>query len=295
MHNNVEKATINGTNTSFTINNYGAELCSVKDKLTDYEFMWQADPKIWPRHAPVLFPFVGKTAQNQFLHCGKLHPIGQHGFARDNKFEITELYTDLVTFTLRGDSERFPQYPFEFIFNICYQVIGDDLKISYKTYNIGNGDMYFSVGAHPGFALPISNLSEYVIEFNEKENLEAHLLVEGLFDGNTSNILENKSELNLSKELFEKDALVFKNLKSKFIKLKHLNSNFSIEMDISEFPYLGIWAKVPCEDFICLEPWQGLADKVDFKGEISEREGIVKLAPGAEHELSYTIGFQSPI
>ena len=224
-----------------------------------------------------------------------MHPIGQHGFARDNKFEITELYTDLVTFTLKGDAERFPQYPFEFIFNIIYQVIGDDLKISYKTYNPGNEDLYFSVGAHPGFALPVSNLSEYVIEFDVNENLEAHLLSEGLFNGKTELVLEKQNLLKLNKEIFEKDALVFKNLNSKSIKLRHLNSNFAIKMDISEFPYLGIWAKVSCEDFICLEPWQGLADKVDFKGEISEREGIVKLAPGAEHELSYTIGFQSPI
>ncbi len=294
MHINVEKTTINGLRNSFSINKNGAELSSVKDKLTDYEYMWQADAKVWPRHAPVLFPFVGKSASNQINYCGKVYPMGQHGFARDNEFEITELYTDLVTFSLRGDSERFPQYPFEFIFNIIYQVIGDDLKISYKTINIGKDDLFFSVGAHPGFALPVSNLSEFVIEFETNEKLEAHLLSDGLFNGKTELVLENQNLLKLNKEIFEKDALVFKNLNSKSIKLKHLNSNFAIKMDISEFPYLAIWAKVPCEDFICLEPWQGLADKIDFNAEISEREGIVKLAPGAEHELSYTISFQSP-
>jgi galactose mutarotase-like enzyme len=294
MHTNVEKTNINGLLTSFSFNKKGAELSSVKDKLTDYEFMWQADAKIWPRHAPVLFPFVGKSALNQFIHCGKVYQMGQHGFARDHEFEITELYTDLVTFSLKGDSERFPQFPFEFIFNIIYQVIGDDLKITYKTYNVGAKDLFFSVGAHPGFALPVSNLSEYVIEFDSNECLEAHLLSDGLFNGKTELVLDNQNILKLNKEIFEKDALVFKNLNSKSIKLKHIHSNFAIKMDISEFPYLGIWAKVPCEDFICLEPWQGLADKFDFNGEISGREGIVKLAPGEEHELSYTIGFQSP-
>ena len=197
MHINVEKTTINGLNTSFSINKNGAELSSVKDKLTDYEFMWQADAKVWPRHAPVLFPFVGKSALNQFLHCGKVYPMGQHGFARDNEFEVSELYTDLVTYTLKGDAGRFPQYPFEFIFNIIYQVIGDDLKISYKTYNPGNEDLYFSVGAHPGFALPVSDLSEYVIEFDVNENLEAHLLSEGLFNGKTELVLEKQMQYNL--------------------------------------------------------------------------------------------------
>jgi galactose mutarotase-like enzyme len=290
----VEKTTIFGDNTSFSIDKMGAELISVKDKLTDYEFMWQADAKIWPRYAPVLFPFVGKSASNQILHCGKVYEMGQHGFARDNDFEISELYTDLVTFTLKSEPGRFPQYPFEFMFSITYQVLGDDLKITYKTINSGESEMFFSVGAHPGFALPIANLSEYEIRFNQRENLETHLLSSGLFSGEKETLLENGNILPLNKEIFEKDALVFKNLNSNSIELKHIHSNFGIKMDFSGFPYLGIWAKVPNEDFICLEPWQGLADKFDFTGEISEREGIIKLLPGETHELSYTIGFTSP-
>ncbi|MFY8021836.1 MAG: aldose 1-epimerase family protein [Bacteroidia bacterium] len=290
----MEKTQIFGLNTSFSINKKGAELCSVKDKLTDYEFIWQADPQVWPRYAPVLFPFVGKSALNQFSHCGKLYEMGQHGFARDHEFEINELYTDLVSFSLKGDAQRFPQFPFPFIFNIIYQVIGDDLKISYTTFNPGSDTLYFSVGAHPGFKLPVSNLSQYKLEFEAEENLETHLLKDGLFTGETLVLASASKELQLNKEIFEKDALVFKGLHSKKLSLKHLHSNYSIEMEFDGFPFMGIWAKVPNEDFICLEPWHGLADQHHFKGDLSEKEGIIHLAPGETHELSYTIRFQSP-
>ena len=294
MHNSVEKTQIFGINTSFSINKKGAELSSVKDKLTDYEFIWQADPKVWPRHAPVLFPFVGKSANNQFFHCGKPYDMGQHGFARDHEFEINELYTDLVSFTLKGDTARFPQYPFPFIFNIIYQAIGNDLKITYSTFNPGEHTLFFSVGAHPGFKLPVSDLSQYKLEFEMEENLLTHLLKDGLFSGETQVLAHETKELFLNKEIFEKDALVFKGLQSNRLKLKHLHSNYSISMEFDGFPYMGIWAKVPNEDFICLEPWHGLADQSNFKSDISEKEGIIHLAPGETHELSYIISFQAP-
>lgn len=43
-----------------TIDDHGAELVSIYDKEKDREVIWQGDPKFWGRHAPVLFPNVGK-------------------------------------------------------------------------------------------------------------------------------------------------------------------------------------------------------------------------------------------
>ena len=45
---------------SVTIADHGAELVSLYDRENQRELMWQADPAYWNRHAPILFPNVGK-------------------------------------------------------------------------------------------------------------------------------------------------------------------------------------------------------------------------------------------
>src|SRR6201991_4843464 len=66
----------------------GAELCSLKN-ADGLEFIWQAGPQ-WPRHAPLLFPIVGRLKNDQLRHRGKTYPMKQHGFARDMRFEWLE-------------------------------------------------------------------------------------------------------------------------------------------------------------------------------------------------------------
>ena len=47
--------------------------------------LWQAGP-VWPRHAPVLFPIVGRLKDDRLRHQGKSYHLPQHGFARDRRF-----------------------------------------------------------------------------------------------------------------------------------------------------------------------------------------------------------------
>ena len=54
-----------------TIFDRGAELTSVVDKRNDRERLWQADPEVWNRHAPILFPFVGKVANGKYRVNGQ--------------------------------------------------------------------------------------------------------------------------------------------------------------------------------------------------------------------------------
>lgn len=269
----------------------GAEVTSIIDKVSQTEFMWNANPKIWNRHAPILFPIVGKLNQNT-LHCkGKNYTMGQHGFARDKTFEVLEIYTDLVRFMLVSDDVSLSIYPYQFSLFVTYSLRGNCLEISYEVYNSDTEKMYFSVGAHPGFLLPEKDFNSFEIQFESMENLETHLLKEGLFSGEKALLQENTNRLLLNENTFQKDALVFKDLNSKSICLKHLNSKWEIKLDFEGFPYLGIWAKYPYQDFICLEPWQGLADKIDFNGDLSEKEGIVALAPKEMKQFKHFLSF----
>ena len=291
----MESVSIQSDNLKVEISLKGAEVTSVIDKASRTEFMWNANPQIWNRHAPILFPIVGKLNQNT-LHCkGKNYTMGQHGFARDKTFEVLEIYTDLVRFMLVSDDVSLANFPYQFKLFITYAVKENYLEITYEVYNTDTEKMYFSIGAHPGFLLPEKDFNSFEIQFESKENLETHLLKEGLFSGEKALLHENTNRLLLNENTFQKDALVFKNLNSKFICLKHLNSEWEIKLCYEGFPYLGVWANHPFQDFICLEPWKGLADKIDFNGDLSKKEGIVELEPQEMKQFKHILSFKPAI
>lgn len=269
----------------------GAELSSVFSVERNFEFLWQARAEVWSRHAPILFPIVGKLFQNEMMFQNEKYSQNQHGFARDLPFELTEIYADLLVFKLESSELTKSQFPYDFCLFVEYQIVENRLNITYKIYNTDSRTIHYTIGAHPGFALPVHHLNEYIIEFEQSEELRRHLLSDGLFNGDTELIGVDANSFPLSTALFDKDAIVFKHLKSSWVKLKHLHSNYEIKMSIAGWPYLGIWTKAGCEEFICLEPWQGLADTVGFTGDASEKEGIRKLDVGAYESFTYSIEF----
>lgn len=274
-----------------TISDKGAEMISVLDKSSGYEFMWDADASSWNRHAPVLFPIVGKLNNNTVKINGNQFAMNQHGFARDMVFEPIEVYGDLLKFMFESNDVSIAKYPYVFKFFITYQVHESELKISYSVLNLSYENMYFSVGAHPGFKLPLAQLNQYAIEFEKPENLCRHLLSDGLFNREIESLGSNQNILPLSNELFLKDAIVFKNLNSSWLKLVQIDKKFAVKLNFAGFPFMGIWTKAGQEAFICLEPWLGLADTIGFNSEISNKEGIQCLAANGLVNFDYCLEF----
>ena len=66
-----------------TVDTHGAEIHSLVAKDTGIEYIWQADPNYWQRHAPILFPIVGKLKNGQYEYDGTVYRMPGHGFARD--------------------------------------------------------------------------------------------------------------------------------------------------------------------------------------------------------------------
>lgn len=291
---NTESFQIASSQLVLKVNANGAELCSVKDIASGFEFIWQADPAVWARHAPVLFPVVGKLFENKIHIDGQVFNMNPHGFARDSNFELVELYADTIRFMLESDEETKKVYPYDFKFFVTHEVTDNRVTIGYTVLNTGSKTLFYSVGGHPGFNLPLKDLSKYLIRFDKPENLERTMLDHGNRNGLTENLGIGLSELNLSNDLFINDAIIFQNLKSAQLSLVQHNSNFKIEMQYEGFPYLGIWAKYPNQEFICLEPWHGLADSVGFNGDISKKRGIIALAPLEEKSFTCTITFTAP-
>lgn len=274
---------------SATISSLGAELKSLKNLKTGFEYIWQADPAYWNRSAPILFPIVGELKNGAYRVDGNEYSLSRHGFARDSVFEITKRTNDEVVLTLKSNPDSLKKYPFDFEFSVGYLLQGNSILTTFTIYNPNTQNIYFSVGAHPGFNLPSKQLENYYIEFEKPETLERWLLKDNVFSGETEPVINNSTRLPLVTSLFDKDAVVFKNMVSKKLSLKSLNGDYSLTMDFDGFPYFGIWTKPNCHEFVCLEPWCGLADNSNFNGEFSEKEGVIVLVAGQVFERQFTI------
>jgi galactose mutarotase-like enzyme len=261
----------------------GAELQSIVNKTFALEYLWNGDPAFWSKRSPVLFPIVGSLKNNTFLYQGKSYQLPRHGFARDMEFQAEKQTGSEISFLLRSSEETRKNYPFDFEFRVRYQILGDELSTEYMVTNTGSGLMYFSVGGHPAFRLPLDPntiFSDYHLQFEEVENLQRWpISKDGLIQLQPVPVMEDSNRLNLKKSLFYQDALVFKYMASSEISLVSGKSKHGILFQMGEFPFLGIWSFKDA-DFICLEPWCGIADPVNSNQQLEYKEGIEKISPG---------------
>jgi galactose mutarotase-like enzyme len=278
-----------------SVTSAGAELVEIIYKPTGINYLWSGDSTIWGRKAPVLFPIVGKVKNNQYTYKGKTYTLPQHGFARDKEFKVVEQKSNSIALSLTSDTSTLEVYPFQFELQITYQLEGAKLSTIYKVINKDSDEIYYSIGAHPGFTCPLysnESYSDYRLVFNQKEQLSRVLLQGGLRSKDYESIVltENQKTLPLTMDLFEvKDAIVVKNLKSDVIRLESKNHSHGLEFSFKNYPWFGIWSKPG--PFVCLEPWMGVADHIEATGELTEKEAIQKLASGftATYQFDVTI------
>jgi galactose mutarotase-like enzyme len=294
MLKNSAMLTIENEYLTVRINPKGAELTSIFNKQTQLEYMWSADPDVWPRHSPVLFPIVGTLKDNTYQFDGTAYSLPRHGFAREKVFVAEDHQRDECVFALVSNHETRQAFPFDFRLRIKYSLLENTLSTTYQVLNSGDDSMWFSLGAHPAFNLPLvkgTNYDDYYLEFEKTENA-GHWPIskEGLIERSPLPILENTHKLPLTKELFSKDALVFKSLRSSVVTLKSAVVANGIEFSFPGFPFLGLWA-VKGGDFLCIEPWCGIADPVDTNQQLREKEGINKLAKGDEFARTWSARF----
>jgi len=270
----------------------GAELTGIYNKKYQLEYMWNADPLFWAKSSPVLFPIIGTLKDDTYLYEGKSYKLSRHGFARDMQFSVIHQENESIGFRIESSSETKQKFPFDFQFEIRYSLHENRLKVEYVVKNTGPGKMYFSVGGHPAFKLPLAdglNYSDYYLEFNKSETaVRWPISKQGLIEKEPAPLLQNSNQLTLTKKLFEKDALVCKHLRSTAVTLKSAKSEHGLSFDFAGFPFLGLWAS-PNADFLCIEPWCGIADSVDTNQELKQKEGIYETHPGEVWNRSWQL------
>lgn len=280
------KTTILNSELSITINHKGAELISLQAITANREYIWEGNPNYWGKHSPILFPIVGTLKENSYTYKNQTYQLPRHGFARDMDFNLKNKTESTLVFSLESNEKTKQLYPFDFELQIIYTLINNEIIISYTVFNHGSESMYFSIGGHPALALP-KQFENYSLQFESKESLISFQLENDLLSNNTKEIALKNSELTLTYSLFENDALIFKEILSKQIKLLENNTPI-LNFKFKDFPNFGIWTKMKAP-FICLEPWVGYSDLLNSSGNIDEKEGIQKLETTTSKEYRFSI------
>lgn len=276
-----------------SIRETGAELCGITSVQTGMDYLWDGDPAVWASYAPVLFPIVGELKESTYLYQGNQYQLPRHGIVRNNpKVRLTDKNENTLTLTLDYDEDTLLVYPFRFRFDTIYILEQNQIIVQHRVENRGENEMYFSVGGHPAFCCPRHKheaYNDYYLEFERAETVSRWLITDkGLLSGRTEPVLTGTAVLPLTHELFNEDALVFKDLLSTSVSLKSSKSPEVVTVRYSDFPYLGIWAK-PQGDYVCIEPWLGVADSQQTDQQFETKEGLIRLASQATFVATYTI------
>ena len=277
----------NGT-LSAAIKADGAELCSLRDAAGE-EMLWQA-AAVWPRHAPVLFPIVGRLKDDRLQHRGRSYHLTQHGFARDRRFAWLNRGATACRLVLHEDAGTRAMFPFAFRLEIAFALDDDVLETSFTVANPGREVLPASLGAHPAFVWPLGeglDKRDHVLAFADPEPSPVRRLDGGLLKPEPEPTPIAGQVLALDPALFAADAVILPSPASRSVRYTAPGAPV-IEVGWQGFEQLGLWSR-DGGDFLCIEPWHGMASPTDFAGEFSDKPGLMLIPPGEHRTLSMRI------
>ncbi len=270
-----ERICIENDRLSAVIDSKGAQLRSLKKDGT--EILWQGDKQYWTETAPILFPICGGLKDDSYILDGKKYSLEKHGFACNLEFEGQRIDDKSARFVLRSDNYTLEKYPYKFVFTATFTLQDDSLKTTYEIKNMNDCEMYYSVGAHEGFACK-EGIEACSVEFERQEAFDACIVQDGLLSRNKQKMLPDGKKIDLKEKYFAVDALIFENINSDSVTLINRENQRKITVWCKNFENLLIWA-VPGAKFVCIEPWSGFPDYIDTDKDFTKKNAIQKILP----------------
>ena len=276
---------------TISIATHGAELCSIIDR-SGREYLWQADPRYWKRHSPILFPIVGSVRDGHFTIDGRQYSMSQHGFARDSDFTPLGSTGDEAWYELTSSDTTLAAYPYKFRLQVGYRLTGETVTVIWRVTNTDDRDIYFQIGAHPAFYYPdYGSDGERGYLWFDREDSFTYLRIG---DGACASLTPHSQPLNghllrLDTHTFDIDTFIIEGSQLTSVALLDRERRPHLTMQFDS-PLLGIWSP-PRKDapFVCIEPWYGRCDREGFEGEFRDRDHVNRLAAGQTFEASYKI------
>lgn len=266
----------------------GAELSALRDG-SGRDYLWPASP-VWPRHAPVLFPIVGRLRDDTLIHNGRSYRLTQHGFARDRRFTWLERSSAGCRLALTDDAQTRAMYPFAFRFEIAYAIAGSTLEVTYTVTNTGEDVLPASMGAHPAFRWPLVSgepKDAYALTFDAEETAPLRGVAGGLLtEADRPSPIAGR-HLALNEALFAADALILEHPASRSVRFA-AGTGPSLTVSWDGFRQLGLWSRAG-GDFLCIEPWCGMASPADFAGEFTQKPWLMLIPPGESRSAVHRV------
>lgn len=281
-----------------TVDTFGAEIKSVKNKNTGREYIWCGDPAIWGRTAPVLFPFVGSCRNKKYTFEGNDYAITSHGFARDMEHTVVSSTDTEIWFSLKDDGETYAKYPFHFEFVNGYKLEGNTVTVTWKVNNPGqdrtDSNLYFSLGAHPAFVCPLNgeaNKAGYKLFFEGADEIRHHGNLTGTCTHEDCVLPLENNRATITPEFFDRTTYIVEGKQTGCVGIETPEGKRFITVKF-DTPLFGVWSpEKKNAPFLCIEPWCGRADYDDYEGDLTQREYGNTLASGATFENAYSIEF----
>ncbi|MEG1275536.1 MAG: aldose 1-epimerase family protein [Ruthenibacterium sp.] len=271
----------------------GGEMQSIQDS-TGREWLWQGDKTYWNQKSPVLFPFIGKNTGGHYSYENHLYPALQHGFLYDSEMSVFSHTESEIIFELSSSETTKAIYPFDFLLRIRYALSGTTLAVTFTVENLGASPMFFGLGGHPGFQMPLDagcDFEDYSIVFQNAGQTKRILLSDDCFPtGERAPYpLQNGTALPLRHNLFEREAIILQN--SGDIAILSANKNgHSITVQYPDMPFFAVWhtahTKAP---FICLEPWTSLPARQHITEDLATQPDLISVPPRQTYTNAWSI------
>lgn len=285
--------TIENDRLKVQISDRGAELWSIQTK-DGVEYLWQGDEKYWGDRALNLFPYIARMTQGKYTVNGQTYEMTIHGFVNYSVLEAEEQGADRIVFKLTQSAETLKMYPFNFVYRVAYVLAGDRLEVKFSVENTNDQTMYFGIGGHPGFNVPLDKelcFEDYYLQFDETQNpVRVGISPTCFVDGNDKEYpLSDGGRIPMSHSLFDDDAIVLTKM-SRAVTLKSDKSARAVRVEYPQMDYVGFW-HMPHTDapYVCIEPWSSLPSRQDVVEDLAAQPGLIHLPAGETYENRWVI------
>ena len=289
----MKNQTIHSRDIKVEISPLSGEIMSIKDN-DGTEYLWQADPPYWDRRAINLFPYIGRLTEESYYYKNKRYNMCIHGFLWESVMDVESVSENSVCYFLCDDEATRKIYPFPFEVRIKYELNGKKINVEFEVINTGDECMFFGIGGHPGFRLPLESglvFEDYYLEFGEKCDPVLIGMTDLCFLNGDDSVfpLQDGKILPLRHDLFDNDAIILKDMCRK-VTLKSNKGKKGVTVSFPDMPYLGFWHNPKTEaPFVCIEPWTSLPSRDGVIEDIATQPCLIGLEPDAHYVNTWSI------